>query len=193
MLWLSQLVRAVRSLAKVGERLVALLERATEPPMAERSEVGLRLRITDEPTEGAQPMSLALAINNRQFAELAILASLVDQDGAPIKKAVDGVYTPITQDEVLLDWSVSDENVAKLNFLSPDKKTLEIHSGVPGDPNAVGSARIRGAFTYPDGSVKEYIIDLSVGNSGAGEPAVTVVVKNEDGTPVVPPTPTPNP
>lgn len=179
------LTRAINSLVAVVRLLVDQLKIiSTEPPapMAERGEVGLRMSVVEEPAaNGDISMSLAIALNNRQSWKFKFTPALKDKDGLPIKKtAADGSLVPITQEDVTADVSASNEAVTPLTMLGPDKKSGTIPSGTAGDEGSLGSSRVRFAFAYPDQSVKEFIVDISVGNSAPGDPEVESEVVEED-------------
>lgn len=187
------LTRAVEALTRILGRIAVAFEKFVQDPpqsLAERSSgADLRMSIVEESAlNGGGAMGhLAIAMSNVQAWKFGLIPSLTDKDGVPLKHN----GAPVTQEQIQVGWSSSDENVANTSSIAADGRAGAVKSGNPGDPNAVGTARVRCAISYPDGSVVEHTIDFAVTNSAPMDPELTGEVVEESSLPPVEPPPTP--
>lgn len=133
--------------------------------------LGLRLAIGDKPgTRSGAIMSLALAFNDREFAEGTLVPSTVDLDGKTIVDPATGL--PIDVSVIPITYVSSDPSVVDVGASSG--QAFNFQSGNPGPAKVTASIG-----PYPAGHVVTFDFDCIVGNSAPGDPVVAVEVKPE--------------
>lgn len=169
---LTELLRAV------SERLTALDQFVREQfadgpagPATARADLGLRLAVKDKPgTSQGAVVSMALAFNDRQFAEGTLIPSMVDQDGKTIVDPATG--QPLDPSQIGIVYT--SDNPAVVDVSESAGQAFKFKSG---DPGAASVAVTIGP--YPNGANVSFAFDCIVGNSAPGDPVVTVQIKDE--------------
>jgi hypothetical protein len=150
------LVRAMFALAAALERLAAVLA-PSEPTMAERSKVGLRLSVQNDPTAHGGHMSLALAMTDVQRCRFDLTVPNTDIDGKILRNPDGTPWQPV------VEWATDAAAVADVTLEGTDGLAGWIASG------DVGQAVITLTVgPYPDGSTSTETINVAIGNSAPG-------------------------
>lgn len=132
--------------------------------------LGLRLSIVDKPgTRKGAIMSLALAFNDREFAEGTLVPSAVDVDGQPFVNP-DGTPADISA----IGIGYTSDNPAVVDASESIGQSFKFKSGT------TGIAKVTVTIgPYPNGANVNFEFDCIVGNSAPGDPTVAVEIKPE--------------
>ena len=130
--------------------------------------VGLRLAVEYDPTGEGGSVALSLAMTDTQKCRFELAVPDKDKDGQPFVGPDGSPFTPA------VEWLTTDPEIAGIALDEPGNNLLgNITSGKVGQ--AVVTLRVG---PYPDATVLEETINVSIGNSAPGPLNLTL------GTPV---------